>query len=183
MINNKKGVSEMVSYVLLVVIAIGLGALVFAYLQVYVPKDKTTCPDDTSIAIESYSCTYNPSTTPKQNLSLILSNKGLFTINAAYIRIGKDDRMVRELINDPRVTNNPPSGFYLSSGLQAPSAPGTVNSAFTGLKPGESTTRIYHPSQIDSKRIYEIEIQPAVGTYNKLTICEKATIVQKITCV
>lgn len=181
--NNKKGVSEMVSYVLLVVIAIGLGALVFAYLQVYVPKDKTTCPDDTSIAIESYSCNYDSSTTPNQNLSLTISNKGLFTINAAYIRIGAEGRTVRELINDPRVIGNNASGFYLSSGLIAPPTPGTVNQALTGLKPGESTTRIYHPSQISSKRTYEIEIQPAVGTYNKLTICEKATIVQKITCV
>jgi hypothetical protein len=181
--NNKKGVSEMVSYVLLVIIAIGLGALVFTYLQVYVPKDKTICPEDTAISIESYSCNYTSSANPKSNLSLTLSNKGLFTINAAYIRIGAEGRTVRELINDPRVTGNPSSGFYLSRGLQAPSTPGTVTSAFTGLLPGESTTRIYHPIQINRAGNYEIEIQPAVGTYNKLTICEKSTIVQKITCV
>lgn len=176
--NNKKGVSEMVSYVLLVIIAIGLGALVFTYLQVYVPKDKSTCPDDTAIAIEKYSCKYSPSVTPPSNLSLTISNKGLFTINAAYIRIGNEGKTVRQLINDPKVPGNPSSGFYLSSGLIAPG----LNQPLTGLKPGESTTRIYHPSQIDGSRKYEIEIQPASGSYNKLTICEKATIVQKIIC-
>lgn len=178
---NKRGLSEMVSYVLLVIIAIGIGSIVFVYLQVYVPKDKSICPDDTSIIIERYSC-QNSSTGVPSNLSLTLKNNGLFTLNAVYIRVGPENREVKDLINDPRAPGANASSFYLSEGLQAPTTPGTVTQAFTGLRPGSSTTRIYHPGIISQAGNYGIEIQPAVGTSNKLTICEKATIVQTITC-
>lgn len=173
---NKKGLSEIVSYVLLVIIAIGLASLVFVYLQVYVPKDKATCPDDTAISIDKYSCSFNSLTNPQSNLSITLTNKGLFTLNAAYIRLGEQNRTVLDLINNPTAGA---SGFYLSDDLLAP---GTTQ-PLTGLPPGKSATRIYHPSQINKANgTYQIEVQPAVGTANKLTICEKATIVQTITC-
>lgn len=173
---NKKAISEIVSYVLLVIIAIGLASLVFVYLQVYVPKDKITCPDDTAISIDKYSCSYNSLTNPTSNLSITLTNKGLFTLNAAYIRLGEENRKVLDLINDPKTKGA--SGFYLSEDLIS----NTTTQPLSGLPPGKSATRIYHPAQITEPGTYQIEVQPAVGTANKLTICERATIVQTITC-
>ena len=43
---DKRGVSIMIGYVLLVVIAIGLSIAVYAYLKNYLPREKAECPQD-----------------------------------------------------------------------------------------------------------------------------------------
>ena len=68
---KKKGVSLMVAYVLLVVIAISLSALVYIFLKSYLPTDKVECPSDLSLIIEGARCIDN-----KNNLTINISNKG-----------------------------------------------------------------------------------------------------------
>ncbi|MBM3247762.1 hypothetical protein FJZ17_04470, partial [Candidatus Pacearchaeota archaeon] len=57
---NKKALSEMVSYILLVVIALGLAAGVFAWLRSQLPaENEQKCSEDVAITILSYSCDKN----------------------------------------------------------------------------------------------------------------------------
>jgi hypothetical protein len=94
LLRHKKGVSEIVSYVILIIIAVAIGALVFNYLQVLIPKDRPECGDGVSLSINEASCdsTY-------QNLDLSVRNTGRFNIDASYIRIGNLSRETRYWIN------------------------------------------------------------------------------------
>lgn len=79
---NKRGLSEIVGYVLLIVFAVSMSAIVFAWLRAKVPKAEETCPDDVSIEIISYS--HN---TADRILNFDLRNRGLFSINGISIRL------------------------------------------------------------------------------------------------
>lgn len=158
---NKKGVSEMVSYVLLIVIAVGISVLVYNYLSVYLPKDQPKCEDDVKLILQSYSClSGNPG---KLNLTIV--NKGIFKVDAAYIRFGEEKRTVKTLINE--------DDLYFSM---------LVSGQGAGLDPGRSTVKEFVNLDI-SPGSYEVEIQPAMFTEdNQLALCESAVIVQPIEC-
>ena len=176
-LENKKGVSEMVSYVMLIIIAVSLSILVFSYLKFYTPKDKLECPSDVSLTIQNYVCQAGTSTN-KSNLTITLLNKGLFTVDAAYIRIGPENRRVKTLINDPNDYTLPLQtaydNFYLFWLNES-------NSKIQGLPPGKSYERTYHPN-ITSAGSYGIEIEPAILGKGDLSLCPDATITQSIAC-
>ncbi|MEK6918813.1 MAG: archaellin/type IV pilin N-terminal domain-containing protein [Nanoarchaeota archaeon] len=84
---NKKGLSEVVGYVLLIAIAISLSIVVYSFMKSYVPKESTSdCPSGTSMIIADYKCD-----TTKKVLNLTLQNKGLFDIDGFIIRISVVD--------------------------------------------------------------------------------------------
>ncbi len=161
MIKSRKAVSEMVSYTLLVVIAVGLSIFVYNYLSVYTPKDHATCTDDIHIILQSYGC----DTGSSAQLNLSLLNKGIFSIDAAYIRFGPAERKVKDLINS--------NDLYFTE---------FIGDGTPGLIPGESVTKTFQlPITAGTK--YGIEIQPAVFSKdNELALCSQAVIVQEITC-
>ena len=159
--NNKKGLSELVSYTLLIVIAIGLSVLVYNYLSAYTPKDKPTCSEDVALIVQDSWCKSGSPAT----VNVTILNKGLFKVDAAYIRFGGKDREVKLLLN----TND----LYLTK---------FVGSSDTGLKPGDSVTRQYQTSQANSPGDYGLEIEPAVFNNNDLALCPGAIIKQSIKC-
>lgn len=172
---DKKGLTEMLSYVLLVIIAVGLSALVFTYLSVYVPKDTLQCSEDISLSLQDYSCKINPG--GGADLTINLANKGLFKIDAVYLRISKPDRRIGELINNPEGDiNTGHCSFFLADDCTNPSN--------QGLSPSKTFTHIYTiPSKvIPSAGSYSLEIQPATFVKDELALCSNAVIVQPITC-
>ena len=77
---NKKALSVMVGYVLLITFAIILSGIVYTYLKSYVPRDAIECPEDTSIYIKELTC-------PSANtLNLTIKNTGKFNIAGFFIR-------------------------------------------------------------------------------------------------
>lgn len=80
MIKNKKGVSIMIGYVLLLVFAVVMGVITFAWLKSYVPAEALNCPEGVSIFINE--ATFNDSTS-ELNLSLV--NNGRFDIAGYFI--------------------------------------------------------------------------------------------------
>ena len=168
---NKKGISIMVSYVLLVVIAVSLSTLLYAFLKLYVPKEKPECKDGINIAIQDVQCI-------SKTLTVTLQNRGRFKISAVYIRIGNASREFRQWINDPIKTKNY-EGFYpLNETLGPGLFPGeTKKFPKTGLFPVNST--------VVSNGQYTIEVQPAVytgkaATPEDLALCPAIT--QTINC-
>ncbi|MDP3991953.1 MAG: hypothetical protein Q8P79_00390 [Nanoarchaeota archaeon] len=71
----------MVSYILLVVFAVVIGGIIFAWLRTYVPSQGLSCPDGTSVFIKESS--FNDSTL---KLNLILRNSGRFDIAGYFIQ-------------------------------------------------------------------------------------------------
>ncbi|MEI6850089.1 MAG: hypothetical protein WCK29_03545 [archaeon] len=157
---HKKGVSELISYTLLIILAVAASVLVYNYLKLTVPKDKPTCPDGSSLIMSNYNCTFAAS-----SLSITLLNKGRFTIDAAYLRIGKVNDSARKAINK----NNE----FLTAGGSA------------GLKPNDEQSYVYSFSNTIlslGASNYSLEIQPAMidDATHKLAAC--TPFVQTITC-
>lgn len=83
MINNKRGVSELVSYVLLISITFAIAAIVYSWLMFYVtPAEELKCDDGVALNIRStvYNCT-------TKSLNITLQNRGLFSVDGYKVRV------------------------------------------------------------------------------------------------
>ena len=161
---DKRGISEIVSYVLLIVIALAISVLVFALLKVYVPKEKPQCKEGINLIMEDVSCTYMPATT-ENILKVSLQNQGLFKVEKAFIRISKVTG--RKSKEDVPPLN--PISLVSSSGNT------------DGLNPSESTNALNFklPSGFELPGEYILEVQPAHFTKGKdiesLALCPSIT--------
>lgn len=79
MIKNKKGVSEIIGYILLISIAVVMSVIVYGWLRSYVPTEEFKCPDEVALRIDGISCSNN-------ELRIDLTNSGKFSIYGYYIR-------------------------------------------------------------------------------------------------
>ncbi len=154
---GKKAVSELIAYVLLVTLGIALSVVVYTWLKSYAaPSQLKTCPDGISLVIQDYSCLSN-------NITINLSNKGLFKINGYIFRIN----------NETDVSGDPiglPVNLVAMVTLTNP------------LNPGEITSHSW-PYKAKYGRIVEMEIQPFRLDGTKKILCDKATIRQRTTLV
>jgi hypothetical protein len=84
---GKRAVSTMVSYVIIVVIALGMAAGVYSWLKIYatIPEDASPCPENVVLTIKSYECDKDELT-----LTLRLENKGLFPVNGFFLMASLD---------------------------------------------------------------------------------------------
>lgn len=87
---DKKGVSLMVGYVLLITIAIVMGAIVYQWMKSYVPRGALECPDGVSVYIKELECSYD-NTSETYLLRLDLSNNGRFDVDGYYIMSAKEE--------------------------------------------------------------------------------------------
>ncbi len=142
----KRGVSPIIGYVLLIVLALGLAGGVYSYLTRYTPSTNEQCPEDVRLAIQEVRCA-------NQEVNLTLTNRGLFTADGAYIRIGEPGRAAKTSL-----VSIPQSEQYFSTysnydPLYA-----------TGLKPGDGIR--YHESYTYATTggpvAREIEVQPLI---------------------
>ncbi len=92
--SNKKAVSLMVAYSILIVIGIAISVIVFNYLKSYTPGETPECPQDVFLTIESAACSIS-----EEKLNITLSNRGLFNISGAYIRLGPENREIKGQVN------------------------------------------------------------------------------------
>ncbi|MDP3881605.1 MAG: hypothetical protein Q8Q31_01875 [Nanoarchaeota archaeon] len=162
---NKKGLSEMVSYILLIVGALGLSVLVFNYLKDFTPKGQTECDDEVSLSIREYSCDVT-----QKKLTLELYNNGKFNIPDFYVKIGLNASKIRYPLND------------ISGGIAF--KPGqrytfTANSQDLELLKNKYGLDLFSPG-----KDYVVEIQPVIADRKSKNwaVCENAVISQQIDC-
>lgn len=162
---NKRGVSIMVGYVLLISIAVALSTAVFFYLKLYLPSDKQECYQDIKLVIDSVSCKI-ASSSRDSTVSINFTNKGLFSVDGVFIKIGEPNRLVRETLNNP--------DDVLKSRCNGPTE--------TSLKPGATFCGNYnYPS--GTTDIKEISVQPFIWVKNKAVLCPDAVVSQKVLCI
>jgi hypothetical protein len=162
---DKKGVSLMVSYVLLVIIAIGLSVAVFAYLQLYLPREEAKCLEDISLSIDEASCEFSHG--ENYNISIKLTNRGLFNVNGAFIRIGEQGRVFKVALNQED------NFLFLEAGLDNvlnPSESWEPDSPYTYVPDNPSTPQ-------------ELEVEPFLYEENKPVLCEKSVVSKTIFCI
>ena len=97
---NKKGVSIMIGYVLLISIAIILGVVVFNWMKSYVPSEGLKCPADTSLVIDKVECLGGA-------INVYTRNNGLHNVTSYFIkaRTTSDSERIASTDIGPAATN------------------------------------------------------------------------------
>ncbi len=96
-IKNKKAISLMLGYVLLIAIALILSAGIYTWLKVYIPKDNEVCSPDISLSLQSYECDLNSD--PK-TIKIELRNSGLFSVDGIFVRGAENEEDLPILLFD-----------------------------------------------------------------------------------
>lgn len=80
---NKRGVSEIIGYILLVSTGLALSAMVYAWLLFFIPPlEKSECPDGLSLSIRNATCDSG-----RRELNFSVKNNGLFSIDGIVIKV------------------------------------------------------------------------------------------------
>jgi len=184
---NKKAVSLLISYVLLIVIAMTLATILYFWLQTYIPDgNQLKCPEDVSLIIKD-SCCGKESCDPNNDpgyFTLEFQNKGFHYIDGAYIRFSNkaDKKPIYPPIPQDKVKS-----------------PGTFLFGIDGLEPGETMEVTFdyfvnikenlgdscENSELNcAEEVALINIQPYVYDVetDELAICEDAIITQELVC-
>jgi hypothetical protein len=176
MMKNKKAVSEVVSYVMLIVIAITLSIIVFAFLRTQVPTEQTECPDSVSIIIKDYTCA-------NQEININFQNKGNFLVDGVFIRFSDSSEGVANNTLQPigqlnDITSQEWREGFFYFGKRTILGGGSV--APLPLSPNRNYTQGYDYSLIGS--IEKVQFQPFLSDEEEqeAVICEKASITQEI---
>ena len=158
-VRDKRGLSEIVSYVLLIVIVISMSILIYNYMKGFIPRERDICPDGVALIVRSYTC-YAGSKT----LTLNLQNKGLFTIDAYVLRASEseENEIATKYLN---------ASFNLNAGLKPGFIPLIADDG-KGLEPGEEVSQVFLYDQLQTGNLAFVEITPFIVTPdNKTTIC------------
>lgn len=87
---NKRALSEILAYVILITMALALSVLVYSWLKCYIPGScgsaAVTCPEGVNVVIKDYSCVSG-------QLNVTVENKGLFSADGVVMKVND--------INDP----------------------------------------------------------------------------------
>jgi len=150
-ISEKKGLSIVVSYVLLIVLAMSVSVWVYQWLRSSVDLvDSPECPDDVVLAIYDYS--YNSSIS---QLNLTIQNKGYFNVDGFFVRVNND--------------SDPNFGIYiLNESLHEVNVSESVT-----VKLNSSNYIVGSSNYLLVGTIKVIDVQPYVIEDNKVVVCEK----------
>jgi len=155
---NKKAISVMVSFVLLIGISVALAGLVYTWLKFYVqkPLPEEACPE-VSIIIYNYTCNLS-----QRSITLNVQNRGLFNVSGFMAKM-----------ND-KAENEPGGGI-------AGRYPLTPPCVELSIAPGEIKNRTFY-ILLQRPIIKQIELEPFIGTCAKPSLCDKAILRQGISC-
>lgn len=162
---NKKALSEIVAYVMLVVMSLSLASGVYIWLKTNVPADKETCSEDIALSFRNYTCD-----TLNRKITITIENKGFFSVNGFFIRGSNqtDNLPIIPLSQEKPDTIKGRYDFETAGVL-------------TPLKPGTYETMVFKYD--DAIPLRKIQIQPfKEGEKTKtLLLCDKGIVNQEIT--
>jgi len=164
--SNKRGVSEVVGYVILIAIAIIISAAVFIWIKSYVPTDEIKCPDEVSIFISDYSC--NLAAEPgKINLDVTIKNNGNFKIQGFFIK-------------GTEYANRTIATYSLGQSREDYQEGALI------IKEGVNPGKDYSYSFENVNRVYLLEIVPArieeINNKKVFALCSQSKVVENLTC-
>jgi len=169
MIKNKKAVSVMIGYVLLITFGIIMSVMIFAYLKTYVPRDSASCPDGVSLFLKDYECN-------STHLNITLKNNGRFNVVGYFIKAANSsDQIIGTMDLAPNYSvqsNVLPQGAIVFN----------LQNLYDFMKPGVEISHLFnHTSEIAL-----IEIMPAVikgkNQQAEFTVCGNAIVREEIVC-
>jgi len=145
---DKKGISIMIGYVLLVTAAIVMGVIAFQWIKSYVPSEALSCPDDVSIFIEDYWC----DDVNNAQLNLTIKNNGKFSIAGVFVNVANDPDIEIGSIN---------VGSSISrGGVAAGNAVVFLSDDDNSMLPGDEKIITLDMYKIAPEKVYLVEITP-----------------------
>jgi flagellin-like protein len=145
---DKKALSNVVAYVLLIVITISLSALVYGWLTFYFSEPGVReCSDDVNVVVDGYSCISGED----GGLNVTLKNKGLFGVDGYTLRIHN--------------RTNAEFGIY------------TLNDSGVALAPGEKIVDVYNFAGTEYRDVTLVEVQPFLKDGGNIS-CRSSVIVK-----
>ena len=160
---NNRGVSEIVSYSILIIIAVAISVLVFNFLFMQIPKGQVSeCPADIHISAEDIECNANIN-----QISFTLVNRGFFSVNEIHLRLREQDRAVQ------LVTNKTLSASDFESEV-----------GDTRFNPGEEFEYSISPDDVSFSTGVEfsLEVQPAIYNEDRVLVLCPTIISQRVQC-
>jgi len=173
---NKKAVSEMVAYVLLVVISISLAIIVYAWLSKYIRVTPTPeCPDSVALSVEDYVC-YDDN----QTLLLRVKNKGFFNISGYDIwgTSNTSKEALTSLRYEVSASGMPKGRYYFEIFSKSP----TFGNGTLGPGRIDSKIHLFYYDDFPTNHLEKIKIQPFVVIKDREAMCDKAIIVMEVGC-
>lgn len=161
---DKKGISIMIGYVLLISSAIIIGAIVYNWMKTYVPAESIECPDGVSIFINDLNCV-------NSQLNLTLKNNGRFEIDGYFIH----------------ATNSSTQELATIDLSSYAGGTGGMISFPQGLKPNQKIKNVFNFNGASFESVYSIEIIPikiqAINNKIKLIGCSDSKVKEKVSCI
>ena len=161
---NKKAVSIMVSYVVLIAIVMSLAIGVYGLLKFYANIEPLQeCPDDTSLILQDYECDME-----SKEITLTLVNRGRHNIYGFYARgTNNSEGIASSALPDASGIRGRP--HYIDT---------DDNREKDFLPPNQEYTEDFYYNHINSLEI--IQIQPFIEEEGNTTICDNAVITQSV---
>ncbi len=165
---NKKAISLMLSYVILISIAIAMSITIFAWLKLVANIEPiVSCEEGTSIIVYDYSCV-------DDKFILILKNNGLFNVDGFILNVGNDTQRapIVHLIPVVRERGSIDGKYFFETAL---SPEETIEVGFTNKAMENGKTDV-----VNFKYIRNIRIQPFIIESGERIICGEAVIKQNL---
>jgi len=164
---NKKGISVMIGYILLISFAVILGSVIYTWVKAYVPNQGLECPEGVSLFVKD--AQYDCST----SLVLTLKNNGRFNFAGYFIHsTDEEDQEIAtiDISEYAYVGIQPMSGVVLFDSIPA-----------NTLEPGQE---IIDSFTLPGTTYYSIEIIPIrfQEDRNKIASCGNARVKYDFTC-
>lgn len=152
---NKKALSIIIGYVLLIVIVISISLVVYAWMKSYVYVDTEKCPEGVSLIIDSYNCNLT-----KYMISFTFKNTGRFNLNGLFLKIANTENTLPTLsLTDEK------GGHFFEQDI---------------LKPNEEETVYFDFKKYEN--IKKVQIIPIRVEDEKMFLCNNMAYEQKIEC-
>jgi len=169
---NKKGISVMIGYVLLVTFAIVMAAGIYTWMKTYVPTDIYSCPEGTSIFIKDYTCT-------NESMTITLKNNGRFDLAGIFIHASNQ--------SGADIATYDLSSGLLEGGINLQNSIIFVAGSTNTMAPGNENGVIINLSSSLSGTPYLLEIIPVRFQEEKGRIrfvsCGNSQVAQDLSCV
>tara|TARA_Y100000310_G_scaffold342908_1_gene448195 strand:+ start:8607 stop:9113 length:507 start_codon:yes stop_codon:yes gene_type:complete len=165
-IQNKRGVSNVIGYVLLIVISIVISTIVFQWMKTYVPTDSLDCPDGVSVFVKdySYNCTEN-------QFNFTLKNTGRFDVAGYFIHGTNSSEQELAILDLTPYNKLDLEGVIL------------FDDNINYLTPNNEINNTFNFSNTSFGQIYSIEIIPIrLQSNNRIISCSDAKINEEISC-
>jgi len=186
MMKQKKAISLMLSYVLLIGIVVSLAIIVWGVLENMIDiSPAKDCDEGTSLILTEYRCDIG-------GVELTLKNNGRFSVKGFVLTVGNNSNKepLTNLISTKHIGQTGMEGFHEFSGgmLGGNLKPGNIeNALFTFRCRSGSRDCIENPPgsgiwEVDFDKIEVMKIQPYIESKRHKVVCKGSVIKQEVDC-